>query len=115
MKTKIILTLSCILILAAQSVDAKNLIEKSGVDYTNLVESSISYPSFAQELGIEGVVKVLLSRNDADEILVANVWGSNPRLVDHVKTSLNKQLKQNGSVAGPQKEKVITIRFNLLG
>lgn len=115
MKTKILVLMAGFLFLAFSSVEAKSPKEVSVNEFSKYIENSISYPDFAVEDKLQGTVNVVLELNDANELQIAQIWGSDSRLVKYVERRIKRAAKKQGPINDLSEEaKLVRIKFNLV-
>ncbi|PKP47103.1 MAG: hypothetical protein CVT95_06085 [Bacteroidetes bacterium HGW-Bacteroidetes-12] len=104
-----------LLILSLSAVEARSTDVKKGKSYSNYIEKVMRYPDFAQDEKIEGTVNVLVELNENNELQIAQIWGSDTRLVKYVESRLKRFAKKHGSFNDLDDEsKLISIKFNLI-
>lgn len=88
----IIISLASVLIIAFSGVSNANTISPKGGDIKKLIQKQVSYPDFAKEQKLEGVVLVDFTLNADGTIKVNTTNQSDINLKDYVVTKL-KQIK----------------------
>ena len=115
MKTKIFALMAGILFLSLSSVEAKSPKEVSGQEFSKYIENSITYPDFAVDIKLQGTVNVVLELNEQNELQIAQIWGSDSRLVKYVERRIKRAAKKQGPVNDLSDEaKLVRIKFNLV-
>lgn len=105
-----------LLLLSLSAVEARSIDVKKEKSYSNYIEKAMRYPDFAQDEKIEGTVNVLVELNENNELQIAQIWGSDKRLVKYVESRLKRFAKKHGPFNDLNDEsKLISIKFNLIG
>jgi spermidine/putrescine-binding protein len=113
MKTTIFAIIGGLMLLFATNVEAKKPDVKES-NISNYIKNVVSYPSFAEDSKIEGVVNVAIELNEANELQVLQVWGTNPDLVKYVERRVKKMAKKHGPFSDLKDEtKLVRVKFNL--
>ncbi len=112
MKTKIFALTICLFLMVGSAV-AKQHEKKNARSITSYIENSIWYPTFANDQHLEGVVNLLVELNENKELEIAQIWGSDPRLVKYVERRVKKLAKRHGTFDVQEEAKFIRIKFNL--
>ncbi|MDX9771371.1 MAG: hypothetical protein RBT19_13505 [Tenuifilaceae bacterium] len=115
MKTKMYAIIAGVMLLSFGTAEAKPADEKKEATISNFIENAVKYPQFAQEQKVEGVVNLVIEKNENQKLVIRQIWGSDPRLVKHVE----RQIKRNAlKTAEYSKEDIgprfVRIKFNLV-
>lgn len=96
MKTKFLFVLLFSIIFNGIAIAA----EKSNEPLNKVIRKSISYPTFAKEARLHGVVLVEYRVNPTGQVTVTKINASNQRLGRHVKNELEKLVLNDNRTTG---------------
>jgi hypothetical protein len=113
MKTKIFALMAC-MVLVAGTVFANPTKKKATSQVATQIEKCIGYPAFANENNLEGVVNLVVKLNDANELEISKIWGSDEGLVNYVEKKVTKMAMKHGAFDGSKESKLIRVTFSLI-
>lgn len=115
MKTKMFAIIAGLVLLSFTNVDAKPADEKKEASVSTFIKKAVKYPNFAEEQKVEGIVNLVVITNEKQELEIQQIWGSDPKLVEHVVNEFERNAKKSRSIAKSQSEpQFVRIKFNLV-
>lgn len=113
MKNSVVTILFILMLSISAYSDNGKEMDTLGGKINSVIRSEITYPEFALELGLEGVVYVQYKVQTSGIIKVINIAGNDPRLCNYVREEISK-IKVDAEGIDPETIQAVKIVFRTL-